>query len=495
MTIIYGMILIALLSMAGCTGSHKDGDALAAHHVTERIKEDWAKVNRPLEIEVTGRTEEELVTIGSIAVWFEGMEHPQGDGRSVATEFVFDGKVFKPAVPVMADSTVHPYACYPYRQGLHPSDTLKVSPPLGPMLAGIVESTESSSDKILVKMQLKDISAMLRLKIQSDNMTDILQSIGMNGSFVFGEYQPFSGRWKEIRLSDKVVSVLTDCLLNNGSCHDFYMLPCEESRDMTVEIGVSGKKYRVSTTVPPMRDGSLTELRLHLVNGKLTVGSSWVDTCHPFGKPFRAQADSVKVGWFLQRDGSLASLPDSNSLALVVETDGRHGKAVGLNDNNAAAVFDAATFQTGHLFGTADGNYAEGCFCSKLMTDDREHFIAFSRQVTYSGKCALGCMEGCLLTQEIMRHCNDETRKAFWDAAGLPSAYIPSLFELARLAQYLIANPEYIPEKFTQPDGFYMSSCESGTEMFYSLDLKRCRITAYNSKSYSNANLRLFYLF
>lgn len=94
-----GLIFFLALFLAGCSGNTRKGDALSAHQTAEKVKDSWSKMSKPLEIEVTGRTKGELEAIGSLAVWLDGME----GGKAV--EFRFDGKVFKPTVPVLADST------------------------------------------------------------------------------------------------------------------------------------------------------------------------------------------------------------------------------------------------------------------------------------------------------------------------------------------------------------------------------------------------------
>lgn len=101
----FGLIMLLALLLAGCSGNTRNGDALSAHHTAEKVKDGWSKMSKPLEIEVLGRTTAELEAIGSLAVWLDGME----DGKAV--EFRFDGKVFKPSVPVMADSTASPLVC------------------------------------------------------------------------------------------------------------------------------------------------------------------------------------------------------------------------------------------------------------------------------------------------------------------------------------------------------------------------------------------------
>ena len=155
-------MLLALL-LAGCSGNTRNGDALSAHHTAEKVKDGWSKMSKPLEIEVSGRTTAELEAIGSLAVWLDGME----DGKAV--EFRFDGKVFKPSVPVMADSTASPLVCYPFLPLLHPADTVTVSHPLGEKLAGQIQSVTQTNDKTKITMKLEELTALLRLILKSDN--------------------------------------------------------------------------------------------------------------------------------------------------------------------------------------------------------------------------------------------------------------------------------------------------------------------------------------
>lgn len=133
------MIFFLALFLAGCSGNTRKGDALSAHQTAEKVKDSWSKMSKPLEIEVTGRTKGELEAIGSLAVWLDGME----GGKAV--EFRFDGKVFKPTVPVLADSTASPHVCYPFLPSLHPADTVTISHPLGERLAGQIQSVTQTN--------------------------------------------------------------------------------------------------------------------------------------------------------------------------------------------------------------------------------------------------------------------------------------------------------------------------------------------------------------
>lgn len=485
----YGLILLLALLLAGCSGNIRKEDALSAHHTAEKVKDGWSKMSRPLEIEVTGRTKDELEAIGSLAVWLDGME----DGKAV--EFRFDGKVFKPSVPVLADSTAMPLVCYPFLPSLHPGDTVRVNHPLGERLAGQILSVIQTNDKTKITMKLEELTALLRLILKSDNISDVMQILEIRGNCVSTAafLIPLKGKLDGARAdAGNVCSPNKDCLLNNGIPHDFNLIPTEDSGEIQIFLKVNGEKLSISTTLPPLRRGSITELRLHVSDGKLSVGSSWVDTGHPFERPAVTGTDSVKVGYFLQKDGTLSPKLDGNSLAWVIKTDGRHGKAVALDDNSTSNWFGKKSFRTGHIFDTADGKLREGYFGQPQ--EDEEH-IVFSPCIRYPGSCALGFDDGAALTQGILRHADSHALKNFQDKRVLPSAYIPSLAEMAQLAYHLEKRKDILPAFYKMPEGTYATSSESGEDTFYSIDMTGWFITAYNSKGHGDMKTRLFYLF
>lgn len=482
---------MAFLLLTGCAGKHHKDDALAAQHTAERIKETWAKVEKPLEIAISGRSAEELNAIGSIGVWFEGIE----GGK--AMEFRYDGKTFKPntSTPVKVDSTVIPYVCYPYQPDVSFYDTIQVNPPIRQLLVGKLLSRQEQSDKIIINMEMNDLTALLRIRLQSDIITDILQGITIMGQFPKWRLLAFSGQWISDRYSLAEFENCEDCLLNNGLCHDFNLVPSENAKDIVVRIIVDGKPYRVSTTLPPMRMGSTTELRLNLYKGKLTVGSSWVDSKRKFEATDDLQPDTIKVGHYLQEDGSISDTYDSQSIAVVYSTNGKHGIAVGLTDRNAAYVFGKREYLTGHLFQTIDGIHREGLFPKAAQAKDADDIIVFDKRETYPKASAFGYRQGWILTKEILKHSSSKVREAFNETAALHTAYIPSLGEMAGLMQ----NQDILKDKsavaFNPLRGCYLTSSESGKDTFYALDVTGGFISAYNSKDYPRANLRLFYLF
>ncbi|MCM1312902.1 MAG: hypothetical protein NC206_04475 [Bacteroides sp.] len=486
-------ILLPTLCLMLFSCSQKSGkeEALTALNTVERVKDEWAKVEKPLEIIVTERTKEELAAIGSIGVFLSDNQ------EETAREFHFDGESFKPVTPVLADSTVRPVIFYPFQTGLHPSDTVEVRTPMGAVLSGSYVSTTQTNEKIHVKMKLKDLAALLRLKIQSDNISDILNGVEVINprGVVVTHRKPFNGEWLETRAAQSVRSVLTECMLNNGRHHDFHLVPNESPGDVTVGLQVNGKYLYVKTTLPPLRAGSITELHLSLAKAKLSIGSSWVDTRHPFCDLPETQTDSVKSLQFLQKDGTISETYNDQSIAIVMETDGVHGKAVALKDSERGMVFRESDFSTGLILPTVDGQFCEGCFNPNRMENGHENTIAFNPSVKYSEKCALGHRNGCRLTGSILMDCDLDVLDIFVDMAVLRTAYIPSVFEMAQLSLFLSKYENRLPDVFEMPEGFYTTSCESSEHTYYAVNPVTCRISAYNSKAYPTSKLRLYYLF
>ncbi len=486
------ILAIAVLFVCSCSGNKEQNDALAAHNTVEKVKEEWAKVEKPLSITIIDRDKEELEAIGSIGVFLS--DNPE----DIAKEFRFDGESFKPVNAVNVDSTVIPVVIYPFRPGLHPNDSIKTDNEIGASLIGIYESTEQTIDNINVRMKLKEITALLRLKIKSDSITDVLEGIEINceRGIAASHFRPFNGEWIETRATRNIRTCLTNCMLNNGRHHDFHMIPTNESGEIVIGVKVNGHYVYVGTTIPPMRAGSITELRLTLSKGKVNIGSSWVDTKHPFAKETVETGDSIKPLKYLKTDGSVTGTYDDRCIAIVIDTDGKHGKAVSLTDIPMGMMFKGKDFSTGIILPTVDGQFNEGCFKPGAnRNSESEKVIAFNPNVRYSAKCAFGHRNGGLLTSTIVANCNLDVLDVFTELAALGTTYIPTVYELAWLSFFLEKNKDSLPAEFEMPEGFYTTCCESGNDTYYSVDIENCKVSAHNSKLYPNTNLRLFYLF
>lgn len=481
---------ILALVFCSCSGNMEQNGALSARDTAEKVKEEWSKVEKPLTITVIDRDKDELEDIGSIGVFLS--DNPDETAR----EFRFDGESFKPVNAVNVDSTVIPVVIYPFRPGLHPTDSVKADSETGPLLAGIYDSTEQSTDSLNVKMKLRETTALLRLKIKSDSITDVLEGIEVNceRGIAASHFRPFNGTWTETRATRSLRACLADCMLNNGRHHDFHMIPTEESGEITIGVKVNGRCVYVSTTIPPMRAGSITELRLTLSGNKLNIGSSWVDTRHPFTKVTPESDDDVWPLKYLRADGAISGTYNEKCVAIVIDTDGKHGKAVGLADIPSGMMFRGKDFSTGRILPTVDGQFNEGCFKPGTARDN-ENILAFNPDVRYSAKCAFGHRNGGLQTSAIVANCNPDVLDAFTTQAESGTAYIPTVYELAWLSFFLERNRDSLPIEFEIPEGFYTTCCESGTDTYYSVDIRNGGVSAFNSKQYPGTNLRLFYLF
>ncbi len=488
------IIFLSIMAMLFCACAGKNGqdNALTAHNTVERVREEWSKVEKPLTITVIDRDKEELEAIGSIGVFLS--DNPE----ETVSEFRFDGKTFRALNDVSVDSTVIPIVIYPYQPGLHPKDSIGTDSEIGAMFIGIYDSTTQTPENINVKMKLKEITALLRLKIKSDSITDVLEGIDVNceRGMAANHLRPFNGEWIETRATRSLRTVLTNCMVNNGRYHDFHMIPTEEAGEIIIGVKVNGRYLSVGTTLPPMRAGSITELRLTISDNKLNIGSSWVDTRHPFTKPAAKANAKVQPLQYLRTDGTITETYDANCVAIVIDTDGKHGNAVALADIPGGMMFKGSDFSTGVAFQTVDGQFSEGCFAPGTMQgSESENNIAFNPNVRYSSKCALVHRNGGVLTSKLVTNCNLEVLEEFTSQAKLGTAYIPTVYELVWLSFFLEKNKDLLPTGFKMPDGPYTTCCESGSDTFYSVDIANKKISAHNSKQYPNTNLRLFYLF
>lgn len=486
------ILSILMILICSCSGNKGNDNTLTAHNTVERVREEWSRVEKPLSITVIDRDINALEAMGSIGVFLS--DNPEETVR----EFRFDGETFRPVHAVNVDSTVVPVVIYPYRPGIHPNDSIDADSEIGVAYIGIYSSTSQTSDNINVKMKLKEITALLRLKIKSDSITDVLEGIDVNceKGIAASHFRPFNGEWIETRATRSLRIVLTGCMVNNGRHHDFNMIPTEEAGEITIGVKVNGHYLSVGTIIPPMRAGSITELRLTISSGKLNIGSSWVDTRHSFTKPASKVNADVQPLQYLRTDGTITVNYDDKCIAIVIDTDGKHGKAVALADVPVGMMFKGSDFSTGIAFQTVDGQFSEGCFTPGTMQGcEGENKVAFNPNVRYSSKCALAHRNRGVLTSILIANCNLDVLEIFTTEAKLGTAYIPTVFELACLSFFLEKNKDTLPAEFLMPEGFYTTCCGSGSNTFYSVDIINQKITAHNSKLYPNTNLRLFYLF
>ena len=401
---------------------------------------------------------------------------------------------------VTADSTAVFLVSYPVHKGKTNADTLTLHAPFGENLFG-KEVSRSIQDRVIkVKMQLVSSMAVLRLQIESDHLQDQLGSFTLLSDRLYtdGRYLPYSGQWLALHRGGTIRTKDINCLLNNGRPHDVYLVPSDTASNVAIIAQVNNKDYALRTTLPPLRQGSLTQLNLKLVKGKLSIGSSWVESSRTFVVQTPIACDTVRIGYYLQNDGRVVSAHNGNCIAMVIETDGKHGKAIALKDEDGRHLFSGRDLSSRHFFPTVDGKNAEGRLNPLKVTPlDSINKIVYKPSMPYKESCALGYAQGATLTQMLLNRIGiNEPASMLTHVQTHKGSYVPSLGELAKV--YYLQQPY---SKFTfssayKPlEGEYLSSSESSKKTFYFLDFTTGAVSGALSKRYAPMNLRLFYLF
>ena len=401
---------------------------------------------------------------------------------------------------VTADSTATFRVCYPVHKGKTTADTLTFSAPFGEHMYGKEVSRSIQDHVIKVKMQLVSSMAVLRFQIESDQLQDQLGSFTLMSDNLYtdGKYLPYTGKWLAMHRGGTIRTKDLCCLLNNGRQHDVYLIPTDMASNVALIAHVNDKDYALRTTLPPLKRGSLTQLNLKLNKGKLSIGSSWVETTRTFVAPNHIACDTVKVGYFLQNDGHVVSDHNGNCIAMVIETDGKHGKAIALKDEKGRHLFAGRDLTSNRFFPTIDGKSTEGRINPLKATPlDSINKIVYKPNMPYKESCALGYAHGATLSQMLISKMGiNESESMLTVMQTHKGSYVPSLGELAKV--YYLQQPY---SKFTFSSGYeplegeHLSSSESSDKTFYFLDFTTGAIAGGLSKRYSPMNLRLFYLF
>lgn len=514
----YLLILIGTILLSACGKKTQTEHSLEAQLTAEKTRENWDNAKRPFEVSIEGLSSQEMEALSPIGIYanpkdateeesaaFQGTEFMKNENGSYQTS---DRNA------VATDSTAQLCVCYPYRQGLKENDAILLEAPFGENLYGR-EVQREYARTISVKVNMVSAMALLRITCGSNDVQDRLEDLNINGESIYTKamYLPYQGRWFGMTTDGSVTVRQADCLLNNGRSFDYYLIPTEAAGTVTIFARINLKNYAVKTTLPPLRAGSLTQINLHKTANGLTVNSSWVDTRHPIlGNNRGAVVDTVKVGNYLQRGGYISDKPDTSSVAIVIQTDGKHGKAVALKDCEGRLCFGNSCLTSGKVFATIDGKRTEGIVNPQQAqgVGDAERII-FKPGIPYGTNCALGYTNGAELTTLLV---GKSQLKATGDApdadTGLslsrkvmidetqrhPGSYVPSLAEMTALYYQLRCSERgTVWEQFGIPSGEYLTSSESTSHSFYMMDMENGIITGTLSKQYAKMQLRLFYLF
>lgn len=488
------LIILILITASSCKEHKKAEQTLAAQTTAVRVRDSWKEAAKPLTIHIEGRNTDELRALNLLTACTD--EHSSSVRyRAAGTTLLSDEGLS------LTDSSAMVFLCYPYREELSVEDTLHLSQPFGEQLYGIEQSREKR-ESIHVRMALSSSMTLLRIHIASDNLRDRLDVLEIYGESLITEadYMPFTGQWLDCQKGGTITSHSDGCLLNNGRSHDFFLIPTEMPSPITLLAKVNGREHILNTTLPPLRPNHLIQLNTAVGDdNRLHITGSWVESERPFIAPLTVMADTVRIGSFLQEDGTISSTCDSLSIAMVIETDGRHGKAVALRDTEGLYTFGGRALTSGKLFTTIDGTRHEGII-NPHSTDDvpEEERIIFKPEMPYPQDCALGYVDGDLLTESLNRHIISPASSP--QMLSIPprykGSYIPSLAEMAAL-YYLIQPYSHIPipKGFILPHGEYLTCSEASADTFFRIDMDGGIIDSRCSKQYGKGRIRLFYLF
>lgn len=514
----YLFILIGTILLSACGKKTQTEHSLEAQQTTEKTRENWDNAKRPFEVSLEGLSMQEMKALSPIGIYANPKDATKEE--SVA----FQGTAFVKNASgnyqtsdrnaVATDSTAQLCVCYPYCKGLKENDTIQLDAPFGENLYGR-EVQREFGRTVSVKVNMVSAMALLRITCGSNDVEDWLEGLNITGESIYTKamYLPYQGRWFGMTTDGSVTARQADCLLNNGRSFDYYLIPTETAGVATILAKINHKNYAVKTTLPPLRAGSLTQINLHKTANGLAVNSSWVDTRHAIlGDNRVAEVDTVKVGHYLQKGGYISDKRDTSSVAIVIQTDGKHGKAVALKDCEGRFCFGNSSLTSGKVFATIDGKRKEGIVNPKQAqgVGDAERII-FKPGIPYGTNCALGYTNGAELTMLLigksqLKDTGDAphidtglslSRKMMIDETQRqPGSYIPSLTEMTALYYQLRCSERgTVWGQFEIPSGEYLTSSESTGQSFYMMDMENGIITGILSKQYAKMQLRLFYLF
>ena len=503
------LLLVILLIGISCKEQKQQKQPLAAQETAVKVRDHWKEAEKPVCIEMEGLSSNSPLVSAIFSVCTNSTDNSvpyikrgnelQAEGKSLSSE----------------DTTVIVHLCFPYRKDLSTEDTLHLKQPFGEELYGI-ERSRSIGENIRVGMKLHSSLTLLRINIASDRLCDMLDELWIYGENLISEadYQPYSGKW----LNEKGNGILTtesdDCLLNNGRNHDFHLVPTGKQTPITLFAKVNKRDHAIKTTLPPLQAGSLIQLNIKVgKGGQLHVESSWVESERTLSIPPTTKVDSVRIGCFLQEDGTISMKKDSLTIGVVIETDGKHGKAVALKDVEGMYTFGNRTLTSGMKFPTIDGKRMEGIVnpVQEDLADEKDRII-FKPDMPYPDNCAIGYTNGMILTERLIGSSeNSSLTEAISKAhTGLfkqpkqmlsvlsshKGSYIPSLGEMFHL--YYLLQPYSkvkIPDSLIPLQGEYLTSSESSENTFYMMDMQEGIVNGNCSKRFSKGRIRLFYLF
>ena len=479
----YPLLGLAILC-ASCGQSSEKQPSLEQTRAAIEVRDNWKEELKPMEILASD------LGLGATTV----SVRITTDGKTSFEPFSGNAGSLKPCHPsLMVDTAVTATACWPAIN----SDTLALTAPFSDRLLG-EETSRTVDTKVSLFLKFKSKMALLRLCFESDSRTDMLEKLTIKGENIVtrAKYMPYVGNWIEKSGEGLPLGIDSDCILNNGRNHDIYLIPCESASDVVLVAKVDGKEYTLKTKIPPLMAGSMTQLNLKVErNGQLNPKSSWVDNERKVNMTNIVVVDTIRVGHYLRKDGLIVAQRDTATIAVVYQTNGKHGKAIAIDDTPGKFNFGSKTTTSGVVLESLDGKRREGIINSKSANEEEK--LIFKPRMPYSEKTAFGYKYGATLTSKLLNHKEgkeDGSMLAIVERQRF--GYIPSVAEMTDIFYQLQPYAKSELSQFIEPlTGEYITSSESSPTTFYGIAMEKGIITSTHSKQYAQLKLRLFYLF
>lgn len=331
---------------------------------------------------------------------------------------------------------------------------------------------------------LKPHETIIRLHIESEDPTTLLTEASI--TYNDGE-------------SGATVTMVADQLMTHPFQRDYSVDPCSSQTEVEIKVRAGDTVLVCRTLLPHLELDTRTQFNLSISPMHLRMISSWIES-QTEGLQYQVSSlDSVFVGYYLDNSGAITPDYKSTSVAMVIETDGRHGKAVALSDKEGEWIFSTLGSSSGQVFGTLDGKACEGFLPQKGVRGDSLHCLIYNPTL-HIAEGALSEKDGYALCRKLNVSSRKETirRNDMRNAYDLRiGAYVPSASEMARLFYYQNGyfKTGITGQGFKPLKGAYLTSSESGADTYYSFDFDQGALSGHNSKRYTPLKIRLYYIF
>ena len=324
------------MAVTACVQKENEEGKLRAISANESVKEKWQRSRKSVELDVTAKGEQMPMRIGVFAESNEATEEESESINGIPFIRSKERNTYRPENSAIytGDTAAIFRISWPYTAKLKLSDTISLDAPFDAWLYGIETNREITDEKMKIKIGLQHSTSMVRLRFESADMRKILSETSLSGSNIYtaGDYVPYTGKWLNLRGAGNPISLTMDKRMSRYQYIDFVIPPSPHAGDVKIGIKADGEQYIVKTTLPRLGRGEITQLNMELADDGLRIKSSWIEGERGVETEQAACTDSIAEGDYLLSDGNTSRVYGKDAIAVVIESDGRHGKAVALKD-------------------------------------------------------------------------------------------------------------------------------------------------------------------